>query len=283
MTHEQKRQIKDALVRYTRNFETQTAAAESLEGISASTISQVKNLNWDLLSDRLWRNIARQVGFYCSDWTAADTSVHLLLRILFGDAQRFSSSYGVAISSGLGKTFTATHYARENENVIYIAGDASYNRRSFATALLKVVDEVPGDSTPYMLQQLTDIIAQKENAVVVIDDAHLLKDRVLHLVVMIADNISEKAGIILMGNETLRTRIIEGLRLKKPGFEEIYNMIGKRFITLTCLSLEDIAAVCRTNGIHDDALIEHIQISSDNNLHTTTCLIGQHQQQNIAA
>jgi len=74
MTNEQKGQVRDALVRYVNNFDSQTKAAESLQGISSSTISQVKNHNWELLSNRLWYHIARQVGFYCGEWQPADTN-----------------------------------------------------------------------------------------------------------------------------------------------------------------------------------------------------------------
>src|SRR6185437_13725271 len=107
MTNEQKRQVRDALIRYTSNFDTQTHASESLQGISSSTISQVKNNNWELLSERLWHHIARQVGFYCGEWQPADTSAYLLLRILFSDAQHYAMAYGIAIGTGMGKTFAA--------------------------------------------------------------------------------------------------------------------------------------------------------------------------------
>src|ERR1043165_4447123 len=109
MTNEQKKQVKDALVRYAANFDTQQQAAESLKGVSASTISQIKNNNWELLSERMWHHIARQVGFYCGEWQPADTSAYLLLNILFGDAQHYAMTYGIAFAKGTGKTFTAAH------------------------------------------------------------------------------------------------------------------------------------------------------------------------------
>ena len=64
MTTHQKKQVKEALLRYAGNFETQALADASLEGVNASTISLIKNDNWELLSDRQWPHIARQVGFY---------------------------------------------------------------------------------------------------------------------------------------------------------------------------------------------------------------------------
>jgi type II secretory pathway predicted ATPase ExeA len=134
-----------------------------------------------------------------------------------------------------------------------------------------------------MLQQLTAIIATKDEPLLIIDDAHLLKDRVLHLVVLLANSVYGSAGIVIMGDTALRMRIIEGVRTKKPGFEDIYQTIGRRFITMDTLAPTDIPAICRANGIHDDDMIAYICRESSGNLHTATCLIQQHVPQRMAA
>jgi len=276
MTNEQKKQVRDALVRYVNNFDTQTLAAASLEGISLSTISQVKNNNWELLSDRLWYTIARQVGFYCGEWQPADTSAYLLLRILFSDAQHYAMTYGIAIAEGLGKTFTAGQYCRENGNTYYMAGTEEYNRKSFITALLHSAGIETKGSVPEMMQLFTDYMKGMEESLLIIDDAHKLKDRVLHLVVLLANCLAGTAGIVIMGGDKLRTRIIEGVRLQKVGFDEIYKSIGRRFITLGGLGPKDIELVCRANGIFDEETIALVKVESDNNLHNTATLINQY-------
>jgi hypothetical protein len=283
MTHEQKRQVKEALMRYIDNFDTQTEAAEMLDGVSTSTISQINNNNWELLSDRLWHHIARQVGFYCGDWRAGDTSAYLLLRILFGDAQRYAMTYGIAIGHGLGKTFTASQYARENEHILYIAGNEHYNRKSFLSELLITSGESANGTAPEMLKKLTEVIGSKDQPLLIIDDAQKLKDRVLHLVVLLANGLMDKAGIIIMGDDKLRTRIIDGVRLKRTGFNDIYKTIGRRFITLNYLSPGDVAAVCHANGLHDEDVIDYIRDACNNNLHTATGLIDQHMHRQLAA
>jgi len=283
MTNEQKRQVKEALIRYAGNFDTQTAAAESLQGISASTISQVKNNNWELLSDRLWNHIARQVGFYNGEWQTADTCAYLLLRILFGDAQRYCMTYGIAIGEGLGKTFTSCRYARENADTWYIAGNENYNRKSFMTALLNCAGLEAKGTVPDMIQQLTGFVKEKEEPLLIFDDAHLLKDRVLHLIVLLANSFAGHAGIVIMGGEALRTRIIEGVRLKKVGYEDIFKSIGRRFITLGSLGPKDVELVCLANGIEDEELISHISYECDNNLHHAVRMIELNKEVRAAA
>ena len=283
MTNEQKKQVREALIRYASNFDTQTQAAESLQGISASTISQVRNNNWELLSERLWHHIARQVGFYCGEWQPADTSAYLLLRILFSDAQHYAMAYGIAIGTGLGKTFTAGHYTRENENTFYLACNEEFNRKSFISALLNSAGMEAKGTVPDMMKQFADHVGGKEEPLLIIDDAHKLKDRVLHLVVLLANSLAGKAGVIIMGDGELRMRIINGVRLKKVGYDDIYKSIGRRFITLASLGPKDVELVCRANGLYDEEIIKHINEECGNNLHTATRFILQYTQMNIAA
>jgi hypothetical protein len=283
MTNEQKRQVKEALIRYVANFETQVLAADSLQGISTSTISQVKNNNWELLSERLWHHIARQVGFYCGEWQPADTGAYLLLRILFSDAQHYAMAYGIAINSGLGKTFTAGHYTRENDNTIYIAGNAEYNRKSFITALLNAAGQEAKGTVPDMMKRFSDHLITKEEPLLILDDAHKLKDRVLHMAVILANSITGGAGIVIMGGAELRTRIMDGVRLKKVGYDDIYKTIGRRFITLGMIGPKDVELVAHANGLYDEDIITHINTECDNNLHTAARMIQEYTQMNMAA
>jgi hypothetical protein len=282
MTNEQKRQVRDALVRYVNNFDTQSEAAASLDGISASTISQVKNNNWELLSDRLWHHIARQVGFFCGEWQPGDTSTYLLLRILFGDAQHFAMTYGIAINKGLGKTFTAHHYTRENENVIYLPCNGEYNRKSFMIALMHAAGLLAKGSVPDMMKVFATAMTEKENAVLILDDADQLKDRVLHLVVMLINSVAGNAGTVIMGSDQLRSRIVEGVRLKKIGFDEIYKSIGRRFITLAALAPRDVELVCRANGLYYETMIAEIAAECSD-LHQAVHLIREKEEMKIAA
>ncbi len=282
MNNDQKRQVRDALMRYVNNFDTQGMAAESLEGISSSTISQVKNHNWELLSDRLWHHIARQVGFYCGEWQPADTSAYMLLRILMSDAQHYCMTYGIAVDTGLGKTFTAGHYTRENSNVYYMSCNEQYNRRSFITTLLNNAGLEAKGTVPQMMEQYAAHLCEQNEPMLILDDAHKLKDRVLHLVVLLANTVAGKAGMVIMGNGMLRMRIIEGVRLKKIGFDEIYKSIGRRFITLGTLGPKDVELVCRANGLYDDAVIEHIAEQCDD-LHAAAQMIQEHMQMKKAA
>lgn len=275
MTHEQKIQVKEALMRYVANFDTQAQAAATLQGVTAAAISSVKNDKWQLVSNNTWLNIARQVGFYCRQWHHADTSVSLLLGILLGDAQRYTMAYGVAIEKGLGKTFAAQHYAREHENVIYMRCLEAHNRRSFMAGLMEAARLRPSQSLPDMVNAFTAAVSYVPEMVIVLDDTHLLKDRVLQLVITLANSLTGVAGMVLMGNAEWRNRITGGVKENKAGYERIYNSFGRRFVTINSLSPRDAETICRANNITDEHVIAQI-VAEATDLHAVTEMIKKY-------
>jgi DNA transposition AAA+ family ATPase len=276
MTNEQKKQVRDALMRYVSKCGNQTNAAETLEGVGSSTISLVKNGKWDMISDRLWQNIARQVGFYNAEWQPADMSAYLLLRILFSDAQHYNMTYGIAIGEGLGKTFSAGRYLHEHPNAHYLAGTEEHNKKTFMMTLLNTAGICTTGSVPEMMELFIDYLTGLDESLLIFDDVHKLKDRVLQLVVMLANRLTGKAGVVIMGADKLQSRILDGLNQNKPGFEEMYANIGKRFITLGTPGPQDVELICRANGVTNEEVITEIKEESRNNLHITTQLIQQY-------
>ncbi|MGN6566763.1 MAG: AAA family ATPase [Flavipsychrobacter sp.] len=274
MTPEQKEQIREALTRYTAKFSTQLAASRSLQGVSPTMISQVKNNKWQVVTERMWQHIARQVGFYCgNEWQQADTGCYLLLRILFGDAQRYAMAYGVAIQTGLGKTFTAKHYARENTHAHYIGCEAYMNRKNFISKLLQTLGGKPGGTADQMMDEIISRLENQEEPVLIIDDAHKLKDRVLHFAITLYKRLINHCGIVILGNDELRTRVVEGARMNKELYSEVYNTIGRRFVTLGQAGPRDVELICRANAMNNEAIISEIKDCCKGNLHYATELI----------
>lgn len=240
-----------------------------------ATISLVKNENWELLSEKVWYHLARQVGFFCGEWQPADTQVYMLLRILLGDAQHFGRAYGIAISAGMGKTFAAGQYVRENSEALYVAAREEMSRKLFLGMLLRNMGVTPVDTATGMIEQFSNLITEREQPLLIVDDAHKLNSRVLHLLVRLINGLAGKAGIVIIGHIALRDRILEGLRMKMAGYEELYEAIVQKIITLPGLSRYDIELVCRANGITTENQIERITRECGNNLHRATTLINE--------
>lgn len=204
---------------------------------------------------------------------SADTSVSLLLRILFSDAQIWKMTYGIAIDEGLGKSFTAAYYATLKENVYIVACREDMNRRTFLDEILTASGIDAQGFIPQIMETLKKELPERKDAIIIIDDAHKLKDRVLHLAVVLANSLFGNVGVILMGTSELRTRIVGAHKLQQPGFDEYYNHIQRRFISLRTLGPKDIENVCRANGVTSDEDIAVIKEHSEGNLHSATDII----------
>lgn len=272
----QKEHVREALIRYMAGFATQRAAARSLQGVSPTMLSQIKNKHWEIISDMQWQHIARQVGFYTgNEWQQADTSAYLLLRILFSDAQYNAMAYGVAMAEGIGKTFAAKRYTRENDYAHYIACTEDMNRKTFLLALAQSMALDSGKDVEETMNKIIAGLKKAGEVLLVLDDAHKLKDRVLQFAATLYRHLAGQCGIVMLGNDELRMRIIEGVRLNKSNYEEIYKNIGRRFITLGRLSDKDVDLVCRANGLSNEGSISTLVDACGHNLHEARKMIEE--------
>ena len=282
MIQQEKIQVRDALVRYLQQFPSAAIAAQSLQGIDADALSKVEKNEWETVTDECWQALAKQVGFYCGDWQAADTSTYMLLRILFADAKHYAMIYGICMSDGLGKTFAAKSYMRGNPGTIYIAAHESYNRKTFMGDMLRSFDADANGTVPAMMQQLSNKICMADEPLLIIDDAQKLKDRVFHFLLSMVDCLKHLCGIVIMGNDKLRTRVAKGVDENKEEYKSVFNNIGRRFITLSQPGPDDVALICKANSVEDPQSIAYIKENCNNNMHLVSQLLQQAKERQAA-
>jgi len=230
------------------------------------------------LNREQFENIANAIREQSApEWQQADTGCYLLLRILFGDAQRYAMAYGVAINTGIGKTFTSERYAAQNEEAIYIKCEETLTRRLLVIAILKALSIAPKGSAEKMQGDVIEALEKVKEPLLIIDDAQMLKDRVLHFVISLYKRLINHCGIVILGNDELRNKVVEGARMQRFSIcDEVYNTIGRRFVALGQLGPRDVELVCKANGIAEADVIDDIKDLSKGSLHNTTSLIKQY-------
>lgn len=142
MENQQKTQITGALETYCARFESQNKAANSLKGVSAATITQILSRNWELVADRMWRNVSSQIEFVNREWVAVETENFKTLTGLLEDAREYSNVFAICGEAGSGKTFTMDRFARENKRVYMLQCNEYWNRKMFMQELLTVMGRV---------------------------------------------------------------------------------------------------------------------------------------------
>ena len=255
----EKEQIKTKLAEYCETKGGQNKAANSMRSVSAATISQVLNNNWELISDEMWRTIASQIGYDPRAWVVVETRGYKRMYRLLRDAQDNSLVFAVTGDAGCGKSEAIKSYAASNRNVYNLSCSEYWNRKHFMTELLQCMGiDSTGCTVPEMMSDIILALKKKETPLVVLDEADKLSDQVLYFFISLYNKLEDHVGIMLCATDYLEKRIKKGVRMNRKGYKEIYSRVGRKFIPIQVVNSEDVAAVCIANGVDDPATINEI-------------------------
>lgn len=252
MTDQTKSEIKVKLGDYVAKYDSQNKAANSLRGVSAATISQVLNNNWDKISDEMWRNIAAQIG--SRQWASVETTFYRLFTDLLEDARINSFVYAVTAEAGSGKSFTAAIYAANHRNVYHIVCCETWSLRAFLFELLRtlgVEQRAFQNDNVAMLVEIVSMLKKSDSPLLIFDEADKLRQPLLYSLITLYNQLEDYCGIVICATSHLEKKIHSGVRLGKLGFNELYSRIGRKFISIPSCGRRDVAAICEANGIDD--------------------------------
>lgn len=247
---------------------SQKQACALLKDTSEATVINILNDKWANISDKMWHNIGKQVGWSnVGTWQFVDTKNSQTLTTFFDDAKTYHNVIAITGNTGSSKTFLSEYYAQHNANVYHIECDDYFNRKMF---LSKILEKMGKQNTGYnigeMMETIVDILRKQDTPLLIIDEADKLNDQTLYFFITLYNRLKSKCGIVLLSTDFLEKRIIRGLRLKKKGFAEIHSRIGKKFIELTQISDDEMISIIRANGIEDEATISKIMNQMDGDL-----------------
>lgn len=250
ITNEEKEMIRVRLGEYCEMKGSQKRAATSLVGVSPATVTQIVTGKWELINEKMWRNVAAQIGVKQTRWNIVETRNYKALSEIFADAQENALVLAVCGEAGTGKSLTAAHYGAENPNVYVLACSEYWNRKTFLRELLRVMGKNPaGDTVGDMVDDVVMALKRRENPLIILDEADKLSDQVMFFFITFYNKLEDYCGIVLMATDYLEKKVRRGLRLNKKGYKEIYSRIGRRFMAMPGLSATDISDVCRANGV----------------------------------
>lgn len=259
MKTNEKERIRTKLAEYCEIRGGQNKAANTLRGVSASTVSQVLNNNWDLISEEMWRTIASQVGYDPRAWVVVETRGYKRVYGLLRDAQENALVLAVTGDAGCGKSEAIKSYAAGNRSVYNLSCSEYWNRKRFTEELLRAMGvDSPGSTVADMMDDIIRALKKKETPLVVLDEADKLSDQVLYFFISLYNKLEDHVGIVLCATDYLEKRVKRGIRNNLKGYKEIYSRVGRRFIPVQVVNSEDVAAVCIANGVTDPAVINEI-------------------------
>lgn len=259
LTVKNKDAIRDALMAYCENYPTRNRASESLQGVSAATVSQILNSKYDNISDDMFTRIASQIGYSFENWTLTESDNFRMATYVFSDSQLYKNVTWLVGDAGCGKTTAAIEFRRTHKNVFYILCSEDMKRSDFVREIAKQVG-APTDGTNLrdMLEYALGMISFLNNPLLIFDEGDKLTDCVLNYFISIYNRLEGRAGIVFMSTDYIKRRMENGLRYNKKGYKEINSRIGRKFFDLNTTTQNDIYAICKANGIANEAEIKRI-------------------------
>lgn len=110
---EHKNAIRDALNAYCDNYLSRNRAAESLNGVSAATVSTIVNSKYANISDDMFIRIATQIGFSFDCWEIHESVAFKEISFMMTDAQMYKNVTWIVGDAGCGKTTAAIDYRKK--------------------------------------------------------------------------------------------------------------------------------------------------------------------------
>lgn len=273
MKQTEKEAIAAKLRAYVESKESQNAA-KSLRGVSAATVSQMLNGNWELISDDMWRTVANQTGYDPRRWSVVETEGYTRMTQVLTDAQQHSLVMAVVGDAGCGKSQAIKAYAEQHRGVIALSCSEYWNRKEFLSELLQSLGTEPGGSTVAdMVREAIRQLKRREGVLIILDEADKLSDQVLHFFITIYNKLEDTVGIVLCATQYLKKRIERGVVNNRKGYKEIYSRIGRKFIPMPVVNNTDIKGVCLANGLDDLREIARIIDDADNDLRRVKRLV----------
>lgn len=274
MKQTEKEAIAAKLRTYVESKESQNAAAKSLRGVSATTVSQILNGNWELISDEMWRTVANQTGYDPRRWSVVETEGYTRMTQVLTDAQQHSLVMAVVGDAGCGKSQAIKAYAEKHRGVIALSCSEYWNRKEFLSELLQSLGTEPGGSTVAdMVREAIRQLKRRDGVLIILDEADKLSDQVLHFFITIYNKLEDTVGIVLCATQYLKKRIERGVVNNRKGYKEIYSRIGRKFIPMPVVNNTDIKGVCLANGLDDLREIARIIDDADNDLRRVKRLV----------
>lgn len=254
-----KEQVRSALIAYRSNYPTLNRAAESLQGVSSATVSQLCNGKYELISDEMFIRIASQIGFAFDSWNLYEGKTFCEITFALSDAQAYKNVTWIVGDAGCGKTTAAIEYRRTHRNVFYILCSEDMRRSDFVREIAKQVG-APTDTTNLrdMLENAISMISFLGNPLLVFDEGDKLTDSVFNYFISIYNRLEGHSGIVFLSTDYIKRRMEAGLRYNKKGYKEINSRIGRRFFDVSPTEQNDIYAICQANNLTDRADIEEV-------------------------
>lgn len=228
-------------------------------GISNATISNVLSGKWDLIADKMWRQLAAAVGNVAREWTLANTRDFKLLNDFADRARNEAITLAVSFRPGSGKTETLRNYAQTHANVVYLECADHWSKRHFLRMLYRALGHDPKEMTVVELaDSIVSVLRKTNKPLIILDELDKLNERTLLYLIHLYNQLDGVCGFLYSGSDHLKLKMERGCARDKRGYRELFSRMGGKFASLNGSNRKDVAIICAANGITEPEEINEI-------------------------
>lgn len=249
-----KKEVQETLRLYVSNNSSQRAAAESLNDVSEATVIQIMNGNWDKIADKMWRNVAKQLGVGQRQMKLVETLDFQTMFLVFDTAKEEGATLAVVGNAGSGKTSVSKMYRQlhRQSNAFYIECREYWNKKTFLSKVLQEMGRSDaGMNAVEMMETIVREMRKLHQPLLIMDEIDKLPDPVLKFFITFYNELNGMCGFVWLSTNNIEKRMRKGLATNRNGYQELYSRIGSKFIHLTGANSKEIAQICRANGVTD--------------------------------
>lgn len=234
--------------------------------ISDAAISQLRKGSYAAEGDDIYTTIALALNyeFDSGNWNIADTTNFRIITEVLNDAKAESMFMGVSHCAGSGKTATSDVFLAANRRRgAFKINCKEWNGRAFLAEVIREIGaEMPRGyaSLNRMIESISETFKRMAYAkpILILDQANSLKDSARRTFIHLFNDCEDILALVVLGTENLEHEIKRGVRLNKPGYDEIDSRFGRKYIHLIGATLADTRKICEVNGITDKEMQSEI-------------------------
>ncbi|MFK7061396.1 ATP-binding protein [Flavobacterium oreochromis] len=232
-------------------------------GVSDGTISQMINENWDHIADKMWRKVKIKLKIDL-DWNIAPTANMLCIEKTLKRAQARGESFAIADKAGFGKSETYKYYAKNYPEVVYVECKTYWNTKTYIKGLCNACGLSDLGTTDELVERVVNYLANFKKPLVIIDQVDKLKDGAWDFFIDFFNDLGENCAFCLSGVPAFEKRLLRGVNRDRSGYFEVWSRIGSKFFKLKDITLDDVAEICKANGLTDEYEIRTIYAKCNN-------------------
>ena len=209
---------------------------------------------WANVAADVFDRICRQCGAE-SGWKIVETANYQRIKGAMLKAANHGDLNALCGDTGTGKTKAAKTLSAIIPNANYVLSDVTMTKATFLQSILKGLTPQYYNYRGLQSQMsaVCDLMSQKTNSVLIIDDAGKLKENILSLVQVIFDRTKGSAGVLMLGTEGLYQKIAQHSGSNKHFMRELNARLTWGF--LDYVKPNEVHNICIENGITDESAI----------------------------